>query len=107
MSKTLTRLRAQLALIGATLDDDGYTLQCDAPSGYVWNANNECTIPIRYASNSQSWLVLAIKEDGMDRLRLGLHKVTNAADLAARRFELGDDSWGASSEAPETLEWPT
>lgn len=106
--KLIEQLRAQLESIGASLDDKSCegTLNCDAPSGYVWRANGCTCIAIQWANHSQSWLSKALKEDGLPRLRMGLSKVTDAKEIAETRHLLDDDSWGASIEAPETIAWP-
>lgn len=73
--KVVMELKRKLESIGATLDyGDGYVLNCDAPSGYVWAANGCHAIPIQCASNSQSWYAKAISEEYKDRLAMGLKK---------------------------------
>lgn len=102
--KIIEQLRAKLAAVGATLDEgDGYTLNCDAPSGYVWQANDCTTIAIHVANNSQSWASEAIRKDGMPRLKMGLRKVTDTDERDSYRYDLGDDTWGAADDAPETI----
>ena len=99
--KAIERLKAQLEKIGATLDPaTDYTLNCDTPSGYVWRANGCTCIAIHYATNRQSWLVQALREDGLPRLRMGLVKVTDERELAGWRHDLDDDTWGAPADAP-------
>ena len=103
--KLINDLRLQLNAVGASLEDDGYTLHCDAPGGYEW-VDNGCTcVCIHYASNAQTWLADALRNDGMRRLHLGLRKVAQA-DLAEHRHNLGDDSWGAPEGAPEFIQFP-
>ena len=106
--KMIERLRDQLRQIGATLDDTSneYALCCDAPSGYVWRANGCASIAIHFATNREAWLSLAIKEDGLPRLRMGLKKVTRQQQIAEMRHLLGDDTWGAAENAPEIINWP-
>lgn len=106
MMKAIERLKRQLQSIGAALDEGDYTLTCDAPSGYVWRANGCCALPIHYATNSQTWLVEAIKGE-MPGLKMGLLKVTGPEDIAEKRHELDDDSWGAPADAPAALAWPS
>ncbi len=43
----------------------------------------------------------------MPAIKLGLVKVTDAEEIESHRWDMGDDSWGASIDAPERLEWPT
>lgn len=102
--KAIEQLRAKLARVGATLEDDGYALHCDAPAGYTWRANGCRCISIHYATNAQQWLVKAIRED-MDRLQMGLDKVTDPEELAMHQHEIDDDNWKAAPEAPERIEW--
>lgn len=105
--KLIDQLERDLARVGASLDPDrDWTLNCDAPCGYVWAANGCRTITIQWATNRQTWLVDALKNDGLPRLRMGLRKVTDQTELAAMRHDLGDDTWGAPAGAPETIEWP-
>lgn len=99
-------LRAKLAAVNATLDAGDYTLNCDAPSGYIWVANSGHTIAIHYATNSQSWLAKAIREDGLPRLKMGLMKVIDPDTIEAMRHDLDDDTWGAPMDAPEWIKWP-
>lgn len=106
--KLIEQLRKQLEKIGATLDDTSneQTLNCDAPSGYVWRANGCCCIAIQFATNRQTWLAQALREDGLPRLKMGLKKVTDPEEVAAKRHELDDDTWGAPADAPDRIEWP-
>lgn len=103
--KLVNQLQAKLATVGATAENDGYTLHCDAPSGYVWRANGGTCIAIPYANNSQSWLASALREDGYKRLSMGLVKVVDQERLKSIRFELGDDSWGAPDGAPDRIDF--
>jgi len=105
--KCIEKLRADLAAIGATLDEgDGYVLNCDAPSGYVWAATGCTAIPIQVRNNGgQSWVAQAIADERKDRLAMGLEKVTDPKELAGHRWELGDDTWGAPADAPDKVEW--
>lgn len=104
--KTIEQLRKRLEAIGATLDDSSsYTLNCDAPSGYVWRANGCRAVAIHYASNSQSWLVEAVKDAIKHDLAMGLEKVTDENEIASHKWDSGDDSWGAPLEAPDRIEW--
>lgn len=103
--KAKENLRNQLKKIGATLDDTDYTLNCDSPSGYVWIANRESNYAIHYATNSQTWLTEALKND-MPALKMGLEKVTDPKEIERFRYDLDDDTWGASVDAPEKIEWP-
>jgi hypothetical protein len=105
--KLINNLRKQLATIGASLDDTSneHALNCDAPSGYVWRANGCTCITIHFATNRQSWLAQAIREDGLPQLKMGLVKVTDPEEIEAMRHDLDDDSWGAPMEAPARIEW--
>lgn len=107
MGRLIESLRQRLARVGATLDDKSSdcTLSCDAPSGYTWRANGCTCIAIHFATSRQSWLAQAIREDGLPRLKMGLQKVTDPAELAAIRHELDDDNWGAPEGAPERIEF--
>lgn len=106
--KMIEELKTKLAKVGATLDEDcmGTTLNCDAPSGYVWNANGCSCLAIQYATNRQTWLAEALRTDGYPRLSMGLDKVTDAEGLAAMRNDLDDENWGAPVDAPNRIEWP-
>ena len=104
---TRVTLRAVLATIGCTLDDDGFTLNCDAPRGYVWEANGLPSIAIAYASNGAgSWLSDAVTAQ-LGELQMGLRKVIDAVELAECRHNLGDDEWEAPADSPDRREWPT
>lgn len=105
--KAIEELRRKLEAIGATLDEgDGYTINCDAPSGYVWRANGCRAIPIQCRNTGgQSWYVKAIKEEMKDRLAMGLEKVTDSTEIAAHKWDTGDDTWGASEDAPLLIEF--
>ena len=104
--KTIEKLRAALSVMGATLDDyGGYTLNCDAPVGYVWDANGHCTITIPYATSSQSWLAKAVREE-MPALRMGL-RFADDAERAEIEWNQGDDvPWVAPAGSPEQIEFP-
>ena len=105
--KCIELLREELVKVGATLDEGaGYTLCCDAPSGYQWVANDNHCIAIQGATNSQTWFAKAIKEDGLPRLKLGLQKVTDPEEIAAFRHDLDDATWGAPADAPDFIPWP-
>ena len=104
--KLADKLREKLAQVGATLDMTEYDLNADAPSGYTWAANGCRTICAPWASNSQTWLSLAIRDLELS-LKLGLKKVTDSTALAELRHLLDDDSWGAAAAAPLTINWPT
>lgn len=103
--KMIETLRAELAAMGATLDDSGgYSLHCDAPRGYVWNANGMVGFSIHYATNSESWLAEAIRAE-KPALRMGLR----LADEAGRvEIEWNNDNgpWVPVPGAPERIEWP-
>jgi len=102
----IERLGKQLEQIGATLDSNrDFTLNCEAPSGYVWRANGCTAIAILFATNSQTWLAQALREDGLPRLRMGLCKVTDPEEITAHRHELDDDTWGAPADAPDKIAW--
>lgn len=103
--KAIEQLRATAAKIGVTLDVTNYSIHCDAPSGYVWLANGLPSLHIQYATNSQSWLVKAITME-LPNLKMGLSKVTDEKQLSEHRWNLGDDTWAAPSNAPDKLEWP-
>jgi len=104
----MTQLREQLESIGATLDEQAEQfVVCDSPSGYVWRSNGGTSLTIQYKnSGGQSWLAKALRDE-MPNLKMGLEKVTDEKELAEHRWNLGDDSWGASADAPERIEWPT
>ena len=51
-------------------------------------------------SGGQTWAAKAIAEERKDRLALGLRKVTDPEELASRRWDLGEDDWGAPPDAP-------
>lgn len=104
--KLIDNLKIQLTRIGATLDPDcDYTLNCDAPKGYVWRANGCTCISIHYATNRQSWLAKALQDDGLPRLKMGLEKVTDIEQLNAIQHDLGDDNWKADDNAPNIINW--
>ncbi len=103
--KLIEKLNGQLSAVGATLDQTPYTLHLDAPSGYVWKANDLPSYAIQYANNSQSWLAAALRSE-MPALKLGLRKVTDAAELAEFRHSLDDDAWGAPETAPDFIQFP-
>lgn len=103
--KAIEQLKAKLERIGATLDPDcDYTLNCDAPRGYVWVATGSPTLAIHYATNSQSWLTQALREE-MPNLKMGL-RLADAEELADARHNNDDDSWGAPDGSPERIAWP-
>ena len=106
--KLIEQLRANLKAIGATLDDraEGFVV-CDAPSGYVWTANGEPSLTINFANyGGQRWLAEAMRYEGKN-LAMGLDKVTDKKKLADHRWNLGDDDWGAPTDAPDRIEWPS
>lgn len=107
--KCIENLRAKLESIGASLDEGaGFTLNCDAPPGYVWRATDCLSVPIAIRNTSgQSWAAKAIQEEEADRLAGGLRKVTDPEELAAKRHDVGEDDWGAPADAPEFIAWPT
>lgn len=103
----IDELERKLKSVGASLDPDrDWTLNCDAPSGYVWRANGCHTLAIQWATNQQTWLSEALKKDGYPRLAMGLDKVTDAGVIEMHRHELDDDTWGAAADAPNRIEWP-
>lgn len=103
--KAIEQLRAKLKSIGASLDDTSdYTLQCDAPAGYVWASIDCMAYPIHYATNSQSWLAQAIRDE-LPSLKMGLRKVTGD-ELAECKHLQGDDQWQAGPDAPDFIAWP-
>jgi hypothetical protein len=104
--KIIDQLRAKLATVGATLDEGDHVLNCDAPSGYVWASTDCRAVPITYANHSQTWAVEAIRLEDKDRLAMGLRKVTDEKELAAIRWDTGEDDWGAPADAPERIAWP-
>lgn len=106
--KLIEQLKSKLAVVGAALDEQNMdtTLNCDAPSGYVWVANGCHCLAIQYATNRQTWLAQALREDGYPRLKMGLEKITDEKEIAAFRHDLDDDTWGAPDNAPERIEWP-
>src|ERR1039457_1397717 len=104
--KQIDQLRAQLEEIGATLDDNGYILFFDAPSGYVWGANGDGTYSVLYLEDDRSFLTKAIREEALPALKMGLKKVTDPKKIERIRYEQDDDSWGAPASAPATIAWP-
>lgn len=102
MVKTIDKLREEMERIGGTVEDTGYDIHLDAPSGYVWRANNLTSYTIHYANNSQSWLAKAVKIEKAG-LRMGLEKVSDAKQIERIRFDLGDDSWGSPDAANQRL----
>jgi len=106
--KLLDNLRADLARIGATLDDSSDdSINLDAPSGYVWRANGCTAYRIQFAnSQGQTWIAEALRVEA-PALRLGLDKVVDPEVLADHRHELGDDGWGAAPDAPDHIGWPS
>lgn len=104
--KVIEQLKQKIESIGGSLDEyDGFFC-LDAPSGYVWTGNGSTSFTIRYANRGgQSWLLKAIGEE-KEMFDLGLYKVTDEKELAATRYGLDDDTWGAPVNAPEKLEWP-
>lgn len=106
MSKIIDTLRAKIESLGGKLDDTDYTLNLDAPSGYVWRANGEPNLAIHYATNRESRLAKAVTAE-QSSLAMGLEKVTDAEQLADIRWSLDDDNWGAPAGAPDRLEWPS
>lgn len=101
--KAINQLRTKLQSMGASLDDSsGYTLYCDAAPGYVWASTGNAQVTIHYATNSQSWLVKAIK-DAMDDLGGGLRL---ASDEEREQIEWNnDEEWKAPAGAPATISW--
>jgi len=95
--KCIEQLKSWLAERGATLDEQAECfLNCDAPSGHVWVANDCTAYHIDIANNGgQRWTAEAIRE-ALPALKLGLRKVTDPAELAEFRHLLGDDTWGAA-----------
>ena len=70
-------------------------------------ATETCCLAIQYATNRETWLAQALREDGLPRLKMGLDKVTDPEEIAMHRHELDDDTWGAPADAPDRIEWPT
>lgn len=105
--KAIEELKRKLAAVGATLDENySYDLNCDAPSGYVWAANGCRCLCIQWATNSQTWLIKALKEAQAD-FEMGLVKVTDPEAIASHRWDMDDDTWGAPADAPNKIEWPS
>ena len=100
--KLIERLRERLAKVGATLDATDYTLNCDAPPGYVWNANGETNLAVHYATNSETWLAQALREEESN-IRMGLRLAT-PEELPDIRHGLDDDAWGAPDGSPQELQ---
>ena len=48
---------------------------------------------------------MALREDGYPQLRLGLDKVTDPVEIAEHRHLLDDDTWGATADAPDHIEF--
>jgi len=92
--KAIETLRGWLKeKFGADLDWNDISVFCEAPDGHVWRANNLPTLTIHYATNRESWLCQAIKEEKKN-LEMGIRKVTDPAELEQIRFDLDDDNWG-------------
>jgi hypothetical protein len=107
--KLIEQLRAKLALMGATLDfhADNNQFYLDAPSGYVWRSTGTRSLTVQWANNGgQTWLAEALRKDA-DRWQAGLEKVTDPQEIAAHRWDEGDDSWGAPEDAPAFIAWPS
>jgi hypothetical protein len=85
------------------LDDTAYDLNCDAPKGYLWRSNGCGTICIAWANNSQTWLTKALADAQQD-LKMGLDKA-HGDQLADLKHNNDDDTWEASADAPERIEW--
>jgi hypothetical protein len=103
--KAIEQLRQKLTAIGATLDDSGgYALHCDAPRGYVWSANGNAGLTIHYATNQQSWLAQAIRDE-MPALRMGL-RLADEAEREQVEWSNDDGPWIASDDAPASIPWP-
>lgn len=103
--KCIEQLKIAAATVGATLDENtDYSLNLDAPSGYVWIANRCTCIHEQAATNSQSWYSQAVKSV-IESASMGLMKVTDPKEIAEMRHLLDDDSWGAAGDAPDKLEW--
>lgn len=81
---------------GIKVTDEGHAIHLDAPDGFVWNANGETGLSIQYATNRQSWLGKAIKEE-WDAISMGLARETDPKRIAEIRHGLGDDNWGKTS----------
>lgn len=96
--KLIEQLRAKLSLMGATLDFDreNTCLYLDAPSGYVWKSTGTRALALQWANNNgQTWLAKALRDDA-NRWQAGLEKVTEPEEIAAHRWDEGDDSWGGN-----------
>lgn len=100
-AQLIDNLRSRLSSVGATLDDTDYSLHCDAPMGYVWKANDLTSFTIHYATNSQSWLAKAIKEE-MPSLKMGLRLAT-AEEKEEIKYSHDIESYDASKNALEEL----
>jgi hypothetical protein len=105
--KTIEKLRADLAKVGATLDVYDHALHCDAPLGYVWVANGNATITIHYATNRQTWLMQAMRDE-KEALEMGLQKATpeETAQINhdhGRGGEGEEPAWVAPENSPEFL----
>lgn len=102
--KAIEQLRTKLAAIGATLDDSGgYSLHCDAPRGYVWVANGMVGISIHYASNHQTWLAKAIREE-MPAFRMGL-RLADEKEQVEIEYNNDDGPWIAPDGAAEMIQF--
>lgn len=108
MSRLIKKLKLQLEAIGGSLDylENAGTLVCDAPSAYVWKANNHTSYSIAYLNRSgQTWLAQAMRIE-MPALKLGLRKITDPKEIAQYRHDLDDESWDSDSNTPEQLTFP-
>lgn len=104
--KTLDNLRRKLESVGATMEEFDCFVVCDSPSGYVWRSTGGTALTIRYRNVvGQSWLAEELRRE-MPNLKMGLCKITDTKQLDQWRWDLGDDTWGASSDAPEIIEFP-
>ena len=93
--KTVEKLKAKLASIGANLDESNFIYHCDAPSGYVWAATGCRIIVIQYSNTKgQCWVDDAISK-AMPEINQGLQRVTDPGEIERHRYETGDDEWGA------------
>lgn len=79
----------------------------DAPMGYVWGANGNPSISETCANHGKTWFAEAVHYMDTQMASFGLNKVTEQAELDRIRWDYDDDTWGASPDAPDHINWPS
>ncbi len=82
------KVLALLRQFGATVEDTGYTLHFDAPTGYVWAGDGLHCLSHPYATNGGSWKTEAW-QDAHSRIKDGIRPCPERA--AGRVCEVCDD----------------